>query len=215
MQPARTVHLGALPARLWHAGRHLVEVALIPVGLFYLVLTLTDLTGGLLAALAWGLAAVLVRVVIRAPVPSVVLVTTGLLVVRTVIGYTTGSAFLYFLQPTLQNFLFGFALLVTVPLRRPLIARLADDFCAFPPSLVENVRVQMFFRRVSLLWAAVFLANGAGTLWALALASLPDFLVVSTAGSWTLIGVAATASLLWFRRTLKGAGIRLRFGYAG
>lgn len=209
-----TIHLGALSGQLRHAARHLFEVVLAPLGLFYLLLTLTDLTGGLLAALGWAFAALLVRLVTRAPIPAVLLLTTGLLVVRTVIGYATGSVFLYFLQPTLQNFLIAFALLATLRLRRPLIARLADDFCAFPVALTSNLRVQRFFRRVSLLWALVFLTNGVATLWVLARASLGDFLVVTTAGSFTLVGVAAVASLLWFRRELRGEGIRLRFGSA-
>jgi hypothetical protein len=72
--------------------------------------------------------------------------------------------------------------------------------------------VQRFFRRVSLLWAAVFLTNGATTLWALARSSLGSFMVVTTAGSYSLVAVAAMGSMLWFRRELRGEGIRLRFG---
>jgi hypothetical protein len=41
---------------------------------------------------------------------------------------------------------------------------------------------------------------------------LGDFLMVTTAGSFTLVGIAAVVSLLWFRRELRGEGIRLRFG---
>ncbi len=213
MQPRhQTIHLGKVSAHLRNATRHLFEVALAPLGLFYLLLTLTNLSGALFAALGWGIAALLWRVVTRTPIPAVLLITTGLLVARTAIGYATGSMFLYFLQPTLQNFLFSFALLATLRLRRPLLARLADDFCAFPTTLTDNPRVQRFFRRVSLLWAVVFLANGVGTLWALARATLGDFLVVTTAGSYSLVGLAALASLLWFRRELRGEGIRLRFG---
>jgi intracellular septation protein A len=178
------------------------------------LLTLTNLTGGLLAALGWALVAVARRVLRRSPVPAVLWLTTGLLVVRTAIGYATGSVFLYFLQPTVQNFVIAFVLLATVPLRRPLIARLADDFCAFPAALTSNLRVQRFFRRVSLLWALVFLTNGAATLWVLARATLGSFLMVTTAGSFTLVAVAAVVSLLWFRRELRGEGIRLRFGAA-
>lgn len=210
----QTIHLGAPSSQLRHVARHLFEVVLAPLGLFYLMLTLTGLAGGLFAAVGWGVAAMLVRLATRSPIPAVLLLTTGLLVVRTVIGYTTGSVFLYFLQPTLQNFLIAFVLLATVPLRRPLIARLADDFCAFPATLTSNVCVQRFFRRVSLLWALVFLTNGVTTLWVLARATLGDFLLVTTVGSFTLMGLAALASLLWFRRELRGAGIHLRFGAA-
>lgn len=208
------IHLEALSGQLRQVARHVFEVVLAPLGLFYLLLTLTNFTGGLLAALGWALAALARRVLTRSPIPAVLWLTTGLLVVRTAIGYATGSVFLYFLQPTLQNFLIAFGLLATVGLRRPLIARLADDFCAFPDALTSNLRVQRFFRRVSLLWALVFLTNGAATLWVLARATLGSFLMVTTAGSFTLVAVAAVVSLLWFRRELRGEGIRLRFGAA-
>jgi hypothetical protein len=211
---AQDIHLGELSGQLRHAARHLIEVVLAPLGLFWLLLTLTNLTGGLFAALGWAVAALLRRLLTRSPIPAVLLLSTGLLAVRTVIGYTTGSMFLYFLQPTVQNFLIAFVLLATVRLRRPLIARLADDFCAFPVAVTSNLRVQRFFRRVSLLWALVFLTNGLATLWVLARATLGHFLIVSTAGSFTLVTIAAVVSLLWFRRVLRGAGIRLRFGTA-
>ncbi|MBW0009122.1 MAG: hypothetical protein JO063_03220, partial [Pseudonocardiales bacterium] len=180
----QVIHLGALSGQLRQAARHLFEVVLAPLGLFYLLLTFTNLTGGLFAALGWALAALVRRVLTRSPIPTVLWLSTGLLVVRTAIGYATGSVFLYFLQPTLQNFLIAFVMLVTLGLRRPLIARLADDFCAFPLALTSNLRVQRFFRRVSLLWALVFLTNGAATLWVLARATLGDFLMVTTAGSF-------------------------------
>jgi hypothetical protein len=211
---AQIIHLGALSSRLRQAARHLFEVVLAPLGLFYLLLTLTNLTGGLLAALAWALGALACRALTGSPIPAVLWLTTALLMIRTAIGYATGSVFLYFLQPTLQNFVIGFGLLATLGLRRPLLARLADDFCAFPAALTSNVRVQRFFRRVSLLWAMVFLTNGAATLWVLARATLGNFLMVTTAGSFTLVALAAAVSLLWFRRELRGEGIRLRFGAA-
>jgi intracellular septation protein A len=166
------------------------------------------------AALGWTLAALLWRVVMRSPIPMMLLVTTGILVVRTVVGLVTGSVVLYFAQPTLQNFLFAAALLLTLPLRRPLIARLAGDFCALPATLTEIPGVRRFFQQVSLLWAVVFALNGAGTLWTLTNASLSDFLVVTTAGSYTLVAVAASASLLWLRRALRREAILLRFSPA-
>jgi hypothetical protein len=211
---AQVIHLGELSARVRQAARHLFEVVLAPLGLFWLMLTLTNLTGGLIAALSWALGVLLGRVLTRTPIPTVLWLTTGLVVIRTVIGYTTGSVFLYFLQPTLQNFVIAFVLLATVGLRRPLIARLADDFCAFPVALTSNLRVQRFFRRVSLLWAMVFLTNGVTTLWVLARATIGNFLMVTTAGSFSLVAIAAAVSLLWFRRELRFEGIRLRFGTA-
>lgn len=210
--PVRTVHLGALPQHLWHASKHLIETVLAPLLLFYLLYTLTDLTGGLVAALGWTTAAVVGRLILRVRVPAVLWLTIGMLGVRTAIGLATGSPFLYFLQPSLQNFLIAGVLLLTLPFERTFIAKLADDFCVLPRVLHGNKRVQRFFRRVSVLWAMVFAVNGLATLWVLAQATVGEFVVISTAGSYTLVAVSAIGSLLWFRRELRGEGIQLRFG---
>ena len=202
------IHLPSPRVLAWH----LLEAALVPAGLFYLLFALTGFSGAVVAALSWSLTAVGWRVARRKPVPAVLVITTVVLVGRTVVGLLTGSALLYFLQPTLQNFLLAAALLASAPLRRPFLARLAKDFCAFPDTLSGHPRVHRFFQRMSLLWALVFAVNGVGTLVALAEATLGDFLVFSTAGSYTLVTSAALLSLHWFRRCLRREGIVLRLG---
>lgn len=207
-----TVHLDGVVAHLWHAVKHLVETAVAPLLLFYLLFHFTGLTGGLLAALAWAAAALIWRLVRGVRIPMVLLITTGLLVVRSVLGYLTHSSFFYFIEPSLQNFLIAGVFLASVPFERSLISKLADDFCGLPPTVTGNARVQRFFRRVSVLWALVFLVNGVGTLWALAQSTIGEFLLVSTAGSWSVVALAAIGSVAWLRRVLRGEGIRIRFG---
>jgi hypothetical protein len=214
MPPHVTVHLPAFGELLRQGAKHLLESTLVPLCLFYLLLTIVGLDGGLFAALGWSLFALGRRLVLRKGVPAILLLTTGLLIARTLLGLATGSIFLYFLQPTLQNFLIGFALLASIPLGKPFLAKLANDFCAFPTAFSEHPRVQQFFRRVSVLWALVFVTNGATTLYILAKWTVGDFLMVSTAGSYTLIGLAIVGSLLWFRRALRGEGITVRLGPA-
>lgn len=214
MTPHLTVHLPAFGSLLRQGAQHLLEATVVPLGLFYLMLTLVSFDGGLIAALSWSLLAIVRRAALRQPIPAVLLLTTGLLVARTVLGLMTGSVFLYFLQPTLQNFLIAFVMVASLPFGRPLIAKLADDFCAFPAAFTEHPRVVQIFRRLSLLWAAVFLTNGVTTLWILARESVGNFLLVSTAGSWSLVGAAIVISLLWFRRVLRGERIALRWGGA-
>ena len=209
-----TIHLPPLRSLLRHAGPPLLESTLIPLGLFWLLLSCVGFTAGLWAALGWSVFAIAVRLARRQRVPAVLLLMSALLVVRTVVGLMTGSAFLYFLQPTAQNFAIAAALLVTLALDRPLLAKLADDFCAFPADLTGHPSVQRFFRRVSLLWAGVFLVNGGMTLAVLATRALTDFLVVSTAGSYSVVIAGIAVSLVWFRRALSRHGIRLRIGTA-
>lgn len=210
--PQHTVHLPAFGSLIRQGVKHLLESTLVPLCLFYLLLTVVGLDGGLIAALSWSLLALGRRVVLRKQIPAVLLLTTALLIARTILGLVTGSVFLYFLQPTLQNFLIAFVLLASLPFGKPFLAKLANDFCAFPAAFSEHPRVAQFFRRVSLLWAFVFITNGATTLYILAKETVGDYLMVSTAGSYSVIGVGIVASLLWFRRALKGEGIVLRLG---
>jgi intracellular septation protein A len=212
LQHRITVHLPPVGSLLRHAGIPLLESTLVPLALFWVLFTQAGFDAGLYAALGWSGVAIGRRLVLRQRIPVVLLMSTMLLVVRTVVGLWTGSAFLYFLQPTVQNFVFAVALLVTLGFERPLLAKLADDFCPFPEALTGHPRIKRFFKRVSLLWACVFLVNGATTLTVLATQTVGNYLMVSTAGSYSMVALGIALSLWWFRRSLAGEGIRLRIG---
>ena len=212
LQHRITVHLPPVGSLLRHAGVPLLESTLIPLALFWVLFTQAGFDAGLYGALGWSGLAIGRRLVLRRRIPVVLLMSTMLLVVRTVVGLWTGSAFLYFLQPTVQNFVFALALLVTLGFERPLLAKLADDFCPFPEALTGHPRIKRFFKRVSLLWACVFLVNGATTLTVLATQTVGNYLMVSTAGSYSMVALGIALSLWWFHRSLAGEGIRLRIG---
>ena len=199
-------------ALLRQAGRHLVENTLAPLLVFYAVLATMGLFWAFVGALALCYLTILVRLVRRAPIPALLLLCAALLTARSVIGMLTGSAFLYFLQPSLGNFLIGGLFLLSVPFGRPLAARLAGEFCAFPSGLVGHHRLRGFFRRVSLLWAFVFCANGAVTIWMLIRVPLTEFLFLSFSSSTGLVIAGVALSLWWFRRSLRRAGVRLHLG---
>ncbi|MBN9098552.1 MAG: hypothetical protein J0I49_10650 [Pseudonocardia sp.] len=207
-----TIHLPSIGSLLRHAGRPLLESTLIPLALFWVLFTRVGFDAGLIAALSWSGLAIGRRLVLRRPVPAILVISTLLLLARTLVGLFTGSAFLYFLQPTVQNFVFAAALLVTLGLDRPLLAKLADDFCAFPASLTGHPQMKRFFKRVSLLWATVFIVNGVTTLVVLATQTVGNYLMVSTAGSYSVVALGIVASLVWFRRCMAGQGIHLRMG---
>jgi hypothetical protein len=65
---------------------------------------------------------------------------------------------------------------------------------------------------VSLLWAFVFCANGAVTIWMLVRVPVTEFLFLSFGSSTGLIIVGVALSLWWFRRSLQRAGMRLHLG---
>jgi intracellular septation protein A len=207
-----TIHLPPIREMLGQAGRPLLEFTLVPLALFWVLLGEVGFNAGLIAGLGWAGLAIGRRLVVGQKLPTILLITTTLLVVRTVVGLETGSAFLYFLQPTVQNFVFALMLVVTIGLDRPLLAKLADDFCALPKGISGHPGIKRFFKRVSLLWALVFLINGVTTIVVLATQTVGNFLLVSTAGSYSVVAMGIALSFWWFRRALAGNGIRLRIG---
>lgn len=183
-----------------------------PVALFYVVLTILGFGDGVMAAMAWSLAAVLIRLMLGRRIPILLVGTTGILAARTVIGLVTGSEFLYFLQPDLQNFVIALFFVLSTPFERPLLARLAGEVCSFPEGLAGHPRMVRFFRQVSVLWALVFGVIGAGTLVALLTFRVGDYVLVSTAGYYCLVALGIGLSAFWFRRALRSEQIVLRLG---
>jgi intracellular septation protein A len=186
-----------------HATPHLLETTLIPLGLFYAGLQLFGLWGALLAALVWSYTALLRRLLTHRRVPGILMLGIVGLTARTALALATGSAFLYFLQPTVGTGLVAGVFLGSVLLGRPLAQRLAADFLPLPEALLARPGIRHFFQRVSLLWAAAFLANAGISLWLLVSQSLATFLWSRTVASLTLTGLAIVASTWWFRRSVR------------
>jgi intracellular septation protein A len=188
-----------------HATPHLLEATLIPLGLFYGGLELLGLWGALLAALLWSYTSLLRRLVTRRRVPGMLMLGIAGLTARTALALATGSAFVYFLQPTLGTALVAAVFLGSALLGRPLTLRLAADFMPLPETLLAHHGMRRFFHRISLLWAAAFLANAGISLWLLVSQSLATFLWTRTVTSLTLTCLAAVISTYWFRRCVRAA----------
>ena len=186
-----------------HAVPRVVEGTLLPVGVFMLGLWLLGIAGAIGLGLGFVYAAVGWRVVTRRPVPGLLLLGAVTLTTRSILSLATGSVFLYFLQPTLGTVLVATAFLLSVPARRPLAARIAKDFCPIPPELEARVPVQRFFTQISLLWAAAQITNAVLTIWLLLTESVGSFVVTRTAASLALSALTVTASILWFRHSMR------------
>jgi hypothetical protein len=189
-----------LSALARHATPHILEATLIPLALFYGGLQLVGLWGALIAALLWSYSSLLRRLLMRRRVPGVLLLGIVGLTARTALALVTGSAFLYFLQPTLGTGLVATIFIGSTVLGRPLAMKLANDFMPLPESRLAHAGVRRFFHRISLLWAGVFLANAGISLWLLVSQSLATFLWTRTVTSVVLTAVAVGISTMAFRR---------------
>jgi hypothetical protein len=71
--------------------------------------------------------------------------------------------------------------------------------------------MRRFFVRISLLWAFVNLANAAVTVWLLVSQPLATYVLAKSVVSLTATGTAIVVSTLWFRRSMRGHGVLVRF----
>jgi len=192
-------------------AENVLEATLVPMALFYLFLGTVGIRWGMIAGLCWFYAAIIRRRMSGQRMSGLLIMAAALLTARTAIAFATGSAFIYFLQPTLGTFLVSGLFLLSVGLGKPLAERLAHDFCALPDALMSNVRVKRFFLRISLLWAFTYLVNGTTMIYLLTQQSISTYLMVRSFVSLTLTASAIAASSLYFFRSLKDEGIVLRW----
>jgi hypothetical protein len=208
------LHLPSPLASLRHSLPALVEGVLGPFALFYLVLVLAGFKGALIAGLVWSYLALGRRMLRHERPPGTLVLAVVTLTARTIVSFVTGSAFIYFAQPTLTTAVIGVVFLGSAAIRRPVIERLANDFCPLDPKMMARPPVRRFFLQISVLWAAVLLANAGVVLWLLLTSSLRAFVLERTVFSWSLTIVAIAVSVLWFVRTMRRTGIHVRFGGA-
>ena len=211
----KTVHIVSPRALLGHALPQLVESALGPAALFYVILSVVGFRGALVGSLAWTYLALVRRALTNRRLPALLLIASALLTLRTITALVTGSAFVYFLQPSVGTFLVATAFLVSVPTGKPLAERLARDLCPLDPELLDRPFICRFFLRVSLLWSMVLLVNALLGLWFLLTESVGNFVLMKTTVPLLVTGAAVAFSILWFRRILRGEVIAVRWATVG
>jgi len=194
-----------LPSLRQIAARAIPQVldgAILPLTIFLLVDGIAGIWFAMVAGLGWSGVAILRRMRRSRRVPAMVVVGTVTLAVRSALVLTTGSAFLYFLQPTVGTAVIAVGFLASVAMRKPLSRRFAGDFVALPRDLLREARVHTFFMRNSLMWAVVGLLN-ASIAYALLVSLTPaTFAAVQTAIFLAVTIIAVGVSVLWFRRSI-------------
>jgi intracellular septation protein A len=193
--PLRSLALGA--------GPRLIEGVLIPTLLFVALLRLGGQWTAIGGALAWSTAVIVTRLVLRRRVPTIVVLGLGALALRTTIAVAAQSSFVYFFQPTIVTAAVGVCFLGSAMLGRPLVLRMARDFCPIPDDVMAHGHLRRFFLGISVLWGVVQLLNASITLWLLLSQSLGTFVVLRTTMTHTLTVTAIAISVLWFRRITR------------
>jgi hypothetical protein len=197
---------------LRHALPIVLEGFLVPLALFYVVLVTAGFRGALIAALAWSYLATIRRARRGERVSTLLLLGVVLLTVRTIVSFVTGSAFVYFVQPTATMVVASLVLVGSALLGRPFTQRFAIDFCPMGSELLARPLVRRFFVRISILWATVLMINAGIVLWLLVSSSLRAFVLERTAVTWSLTGLAIFFSITRFMATMRRDGVTVQWG---
>ena len=186
---------------------HLVEATIVPAVLFAVVVATVGPGAAMAVALAWAYVAVLRRVVAGRTVPSILVLATLGLTIRTVVGLASGSTFAYFVQPVATTVALTAVFLGSVLIGKPVIARLAHDFCPISPEVAGRPGVLRLFAGLTVLWAGVHLLTAATTLSMLVSMPVATFVAVKTVVCFA-ITVTAVAVTIWCAlRTARTEGL--------
>lgn len=199
--------LPGLRAVAAHALPNVFVSTIIPSVMFYVGWYTEGRSAAFALALGWALTVLAWRAVRKQRVPALLLLTTTLLVIRTAIAIASGSTTIYFVQPVVTTTAIGFMFLVSLAAGRPLIGKLAGDFCPLPAGFAERSEVRRHFRRLSFLWAGVYFMNAAVTLFLLLNLPVTTFVATKTFTSLgiTWCGIALTVS--WSYRVAHQVGL--------
>jgi hypothetical protein len=189
-------------------------VSLLPMGVFYVTLSMFGVRAAALVTAGLYYGALLSRIVRRQPVLAAALFAAGLMALRTVIIFLTGSAFLYFLQPVAGTVAVATAFAATMLAGRPVLDRFAHEFCPIAPELSEQLRSAQFFNWLSLVWTATYGINAVGTVWLLTTSSLHGFIVMKAFLGPLLTCLAALVTYLVFRSTIRRRNVRIQWAHS-
>jgi hypothetical protein len=178
----------------------LIEATIIPSVLFYIFLVSVGPAAAMLAALTWSYGSVLRRAVSGQRIPGVLQLAVVGLTIRTVVGLLSGT-FMYFLQPVATTVALSLVFLGSLWFERPIIARLAHDFCPLDPEITDRPAVIRLFSGLTLMWAGVHMLSAGTTFTMLVTLPTNTFVAIKTFISLGITISAVVLTVLWAIRT--------------
>jgi hypothetical protein len=178
----------------------LLESTIVPAILFFVVMTTVNATVAMAVVLAWAYGALLRRVLRKSRIPALLGLATVGLTVRTLIGLLSGSTFAYFVQPVATTVVIAAIFLGSMAIRRPVIARVAHDFCPFAAEVAERPAVTRLFGNLTMVWAGAQLLTAGMTLAMLVTMPVAMFVAIKTVAA---LGISVAAVVITISLALR------------
>jgi hypothetical protein len=181
-------------------GPRMLEATLIPALLFFVAVLTMGPVVAMVVVLAWGYGAIVRRLARGEAIPAILALATLGLTVKTLVGLASGSTFAYFVQPVATTVVLAFVFLGSVVIGRPMVARLAHDFCPLAPDIASRLAVARMFSGLTVLWAVVHIVIATATFAMLVSLPVATFVALKTATSFSVTGAAIAITVTWALR---------------
>lgn len=178
-----------------------------PAVLFALTLLLVNVTTAMIVALVWVGGAIAWRATTGREVSGLLVLTGTIMVLKTAITFATGNTFIYFVQPVFVDLAVAVAFLGSLWSARPLVARLAPDFCPLHTDLAVRPRICRLFKSLTLMWGLVILVKGSVTLWLLLSLSTVNFVLIKSGAIMGLTVLAVAVTVVWSVAVCRKEGL--------
>ena len=173
----------------------LATSVLAPTVLFATTLALLNISAAVVVCLGWMVAATCWRRAWGLPVSGLLLLTLGIMTVRSTVTLATGNTFVYFIQPVITDACIAAIFLGSLLTQRPVVARLAPDFYPMSVEMAARPGIRRLLRQLTLMWGLVIVVKATLTLWLLTSLSTMHFVIIKGPAIFTLTLLAAAATI--------------------
>jgi hypothetical protein len=181
---------------------NLVEATVIPAVMFFVAVKTINVPVAMAAVLVWAYVAILRRLVRGTKVPAILVLATMGLTMRTLVGLASGSTFAYFIQPIATTVALAAVFAGSVVIGRPVVGRLAHDFCPLAPEVARRPAVLRLFGGLTLLWALVHIVTAAITFGMLTTMPVATFVALKTVACLSVTIGAIGITIVWALRVV-------------
>ena len=181
---------------------HVLEATLVPAIISYVLLLTVGAGAAMIAVLGWTYFAVGRRLARGVAIPSILMLATIGLSIRTAIGIASGSTFAYFAQPIATTVVLAAVFAGSVVIGRPVVGRVASDFCHLAPEVAARPAIVRLFQGLTLLWAAVHVVTAATTFGMLVSMSPANYVALKTV---TCLAITVAAIVLTVSCSIRTA----------
>jgi hypothetical protein len=199
------------PPVVWAVVRrlfpYLLEATMIPTIAYYVCLLTVGHVWGVVAAASCTAVSVGRRLLLRQPIPGLLLLALLGISVRLGVYAMNESAFVFFVQPIIKSIATASFFTLSVVVGRPLVARFANDFCAFGSDVGDRPAIVSLFRRLTFLWAGAQLTIAAVNLTLLLTVPVAVFVGTAAATAWVVMSAGVVLTVADAVRTTRGDGL--------